>query len=87
MVNLVAYGNQFTGTIPRSFKHLPKLRHLDLSYNLIAGHIPSHTLGELVSVEALYLDHNQLEGKIPSDISQMFELQTLRLENNLFQNG
>ena len=71
--------NQLSGTIP-DLSALTSLQRLRLDNNQLSGTIPA-TLGNLTSLQELYLYLNQLRGPIP-DLSALTSLQRLRLDNN-----
>ncbi|KAF5788765.1 putative leucine-rich repeat domain superfamily [Helianthus annuus] len=55
---------------------------LDLSYNNLSGDIPVE-IGNMKSIQALYLSNNYFSGTIPSSISNLTNLETLELSHNL----
>ena len=61
--------NQISSTIPREIGALRKLRHLDLSFNVITGTVPV-TL-QRTSLELLYLSNNLLSGFVPTSLHDM----------------
>ena len=54
---------------------------LDLSDNNLSGEMPVE-LGNLDSLEVLYLDSNSLSGEIPSELGNLSELSSLDVSNN-----
>ncbi|XP_073261631.1 uncharacterized protein [Populus alba] len=54
---------------------------LDLSYNLLTGHIPP-SIGNLRKLYILNLKYNSLSGPIPGSLSRMTNLGTLDLSHN-----
>ena len=72
--------NQFTGTIPESWRQLKVLSHLDLSYNQITT-IPAW-IGELTELTSLQLQNNSLTGAVPDSIGQLTKVGVLELQNN-----
>ena len=52
-----------------------------LNYNQLTGTIPPE-LGNLASLQRLWLVHNQLTGDIPTKLGNLSNLRALRLENN-----
>ncbi|XVF77262.1 hypothetical protein PTKIN_Ptkin14bG0029200 [Pterospermum kingtungense] len=104
--------NQLEGSIPDDEEEeevsvFPNLVHLDLSYNLFNGSLPScmytihslkyiylsgsHFSGEIKefqynnSLEYIDLSSNNLQGPIPSSISQLLNLTSLDLSSNKIQ--
>ncbi|XP_035832702.1 receptor-like protein 2 [Helianthus annuus] len=55
---------------------------LDLSYNNLSGDIPVE-IGNMKSIQALYLSNNYFSGTIPSSISNLTNLEELELSHNL----
>ncbi|KAK1556256.1 hypothetical protein Q3G72_001571 [Acer saccharum] len=72
-------GNNFRGTIPKSFSNVSKLFVLNLGSNLISG------IGKLSNLTALKLGNNQLTKSIPIEIGKLRQLQVLYLDGNRLQ--
>ncbi|KAL1555566.1 receptor-like protein EIX1 [Salvia divinorum] len=81
LTELHLWGNNFTGTIPLSIGHLPKLQVLDLSYNSLDGLVPLN-IGHLSNLRVLDLSYNSLEGSVPQSIGQLSKLLLLDLSYN-----
>ncbi|KAF3786951.1 DNA-damage-repair/toleration protein [Nymphaea thermarum] len=64
-----------------SLFELGRLRHLELSFNLISGTIPSR-LSELTDLTELSLSHCNFTGSIPESFRQLSNLTLLDLSNN-----
>ncbi|XP_031498542.1 receptor-like protein 20 [Nymphaea colorata] len=64
-----------------SLFELGRLRHLELSFNLISGTIPSR-LSELTDLTELSLSHCNFTGSIPESFKQLSNLTLLDLSNN-----
>jgi Leucine-rich repeat (LRR) protein/uncharacterized protein YjdB len=74
--------NSLTGPVPPVLRQLRGLRHLDLSGNQFEGGIPAW-LDDLGELEFLDLDSNYfLTGPIPTAVTRLTELVTLRLGTN-----
>lgn len=71
--------NGFTGTIPPSLGHLHRLQNLYLSNNTLQGTIPS--LANCSNLKALWLDRNQLVGRIPADLPPYLQVLQLSVNN------
>ena len=56
--------NSLGGSIPADVFALTKLTHLDLSDNQLGGAVPSYSLNRWTSLKELYLQGNQLTGRI-----------------------
>jgi LRR receptor-like serine/threonine-protein kinase FLS2 len=69
------------GSIPRDIGNLSKLMALSLTFNELAGPIPT-TVRRLYELQILHLDNNQLEGSIPSDLCHLDHLFELYLGHN-----
>jgi hypothetical protein len=68
LTDLSLGSNQLTGSIPAELGNLPLLDTLDLGNNMLSGAIPAK-LGDLTNLTIfLYLDGNQLSGKVPDEV-------------------
>ncbi|KAJ8427469.1 hypothetical protein Cgig2_021879 [Carnegiea gigantea] len=97
--------NRLIGSLPNGLcNHLASVEDIRLSYNYVTGKIPitmarefltngvPDSIGELPSLEELYLcgnqltaaSENQLSGQIPSNLSSCRKLQSLSLSYNAF---
>ena len=84
--------NLLSGPAPASLGRLASLLTLNLSYNRLTGQPPSATTRAISSrgsvlarpqnLERLYLNDNEFEGIIPSQIGSHANLKALRLSNN-----
>ncbi|KAM5573163.1 receptor-like protein EIX2 [Rosa sericea] len=75
--------NRFWGSLP-DLKHFSKLRELDLSWNQVNGSLPE-SVGQLSSLETLYLSGNSLSGVITeAHFLNLSRLQYLSLSGNHF---
>eukprot|EP00978_Attheya_sp_CCMP212_P000313 scaffold627_cov55-Attheya_sp.AAC.3 len=75
---------KLTGSLPSELGNLSNLRTylgFSLFQNMMTGTIPT-TVGNMVALEALYLDENFLKGTIPSQLGALPHLQDLRLRDN-----
>jgi len=61
------YGNNLKGYLPDSLSKLTKLRVLDLYSNNFQGDVNVKTLEKMSSLQELYLDDNDLTGRIGKD--------------------
>ncbi|ONK69795.1 uncharacterized protein A4U43_C05F26820 [Asparagus officinalis] len=76
--------NLFVGELPSDINGLSSsLTDLILSANNFSGQIPT-SIGELKSIQSLYLDDNLFNGSIPVELAHLSDLQTLALAYNNF---
>ena len=68
--------NSLTGTMPNAIFHLPLIKSLYLEYNVFTGTVQS-TASETLT--AMILSENLLTGTIPTEISALTKLITLRI--------
>ena len=62
---LLADENELSGTLPASLWNLTNLAQLSLTYNKLTGGLPVVPEGRSIVLEALFLDHNQMQGSLP----------------------
>ncbi|KAM7271963.1 hypothetical protein ACFE04_031177 [Oxalis oulophora] len=74
--------NQLTKSIPHEFSNLQNLTHLYLNENFLIGN--TSILGELASLELIYLSFNKFKGRIPATLGKLTSLEELHLDENLF---
>ena len=65
-----------------AFNECAKLRTLELSENLLRGHIDQNTIIFLKRLDVLYLQHNRISGLIPPELCLLTQLQRLNLSHN-----
>ncbi|KAJ3085610.1 hypothetical protein HK100_008980 [Physocladia obscura] len=74
--------NKLSSSIPPELcLSLKKLVNLNLSNNMLSGHIP-HEVGALEALVSLNLEYNRLEGPIPVAVFQLSKLEVLSLGHN-----
>ncbi|KNA19949.1 hypothetical protein SOVF_056750 [Spinacia oleracea] len=73
--------NSFNGEIPRGFKKLNHLQHLDLSLNHLQGRLPT-ILFSLPNISYLNLAANELSGSLPLHLVCGRKLEFADLSNN-----
>ncbi|CAI9772395.1 unnamed protein product [Fraxinus pennsylvanica] len=82
-------GNQLIGSLPVStgiapgLDSLKKAKHFHFNKNQLSGDIPAKLFSSDMQLIHLLLDHNQLEGSIPSTIGLVQTLEVLRLDQNI----
>lgn len=74
--------SSIAGTISPALNKLTKLRHFDVSRNLISGQIPASL--QLTNIETIRLERNRLSGNIPAFDMTFDKVKELRLEGNSF---
>ena len=80
--NVFMAGCSILATLPDDISALQNLVTLDLDSNLfLSGTIPS-TLGDIPTLQSIYLGSNLLAGTIPSELAQLGNLTSLELQNN-----
>jgi len=78
LINYTVY--RLTGGF-NAFNRCAALRSLELSENLLRGHIDMSVMG-LRRLDVLYLQHNKISGIIPPDLCLLTRLQRLNLSHN-----
>ncbi|CAI0441959.1 unnamed protein product [Linum tenue] len=76
---LILDNNYLTGPLPQELGHCKSLTTIQVSNNLISGHLPPMWTGALMFLE---LSNNRITGRIPRDLCNGELLQTLILANN-----
>ncbi|KAK8312586.1 hypothetical protein V6Z12_D01G052600 [Gossypium hirsutum] len=77
--------NNLTGHIPKDmFDHLPNLKGLYWSLNLLSGRIPA-SLFKCKELQMLSLSYNQMEGSLPIEIGNLSMLQYIYIGRNHFE--
>ncbi|KAL1555567.1 receptor-like protein EIX1 [Salvia divinorum] len=79
LTELHLWGNNFTGTIPLSIGHLPKLQVLDLSYNSLDGLVSESHFIKLDRLKTLDLSFNSLIFDVSPSWSPPFQLERINL--------
>ncbi|CAL4951573.1 unnamed protein product [Urochloa decumbens] len=92
-IEILSFGeNQLTGPIPPTLANLSSLRILILTKNRLSGHMPD-SLGLLVNLEQLSLQHNMLEAndtdgwEFITSLSNCSQLQGFTMSNNIAFTG
>ncbi|KAF7006259.1 hypothetical protein CFC21_021313 [Triticum aestivum] len=75
--------NSLSGSVPLSFYNMTSLEFFNVGSNALVGQMPSHIGFSLPNLQFLIMGSNRLEGLIPASLSNMLNLQTLDLSNNL----
>ncbi|XP_058110784.1 probable LRR receptor-like serine/threonine-protein kinase At1g14390 isoform X2 [Magnolia sinica] len=86
VVSVVLRNNAFRSNIPSELEHCDQMWRLDLSYNEIAGTVPSW-LFSLPSIQYLNLAGNKLTGVLATDVSCGNQLGFVDLSRNLLVGG
>ncbi|KAG7971980.1 hypothetical protein I3843_07G162000 [Carya illinoinensis] len=81
LTRLVLVGAGLRGSIPREIGFLSKLKHLDLSNNILTREFPP-SLTNLPQLELLDISSNQITGYIPHEIGALSKLKYIDLSNN-----
>ena len=66
--NIYLYNNRISGPLPEYLGHAPVLRYLRLENNRFTGPVPSSYSRLIASNAGLYLNGNELSGRIPDEI-------------------
>jgi hypothetical protein len=83
LVTLDLSSNNFSGSIPSDIaSQLPYLSALDLSYNIFSGEI-APGISSIAYLNGLYLQRNQLRGRIPGEFGVLDRLTSLDVADNL----
>ncbi|RXI09179.1 hypothetical protein DVH24_023340 [Malus domestica] len=80
LIDLKLRNALITGTIPSDIGEYQSLQTLDLSFNNLAGQLPSSLFNNLSYLDSLFLGNNSLSGPLPSQKSD--QLQTIDLSYN-----
>ncbi|KAI5078692.1 hypothetical protein GOP47_0006363 [Adiantum capillus-veneris] len=84
--NLFLWGNNLTGSIPRSLGNCTSLVDLELNTNQLSGHILDE-IGFLGKLQTLLLRENRLVGAIPASLGMCKNLIQLSLSANQLTGG
>ncbi|KAB2043863.1 hypothetical protein ES319_D01G048900v1, partial [Gossypium barbadense] len=77
--------NNLTGHIPKDMiDHLPNLKELYWSFNLLSGRIPA-SLFKCKELQALSLSYNLMEGSLPIEIGNLSLLLDISIGRNHFE--
>ncbi|CAL5356835.1 unnamed protein product [Camellia sinensis] len=76
-------GNNFSGTIPQTFRQASKLRTLDVSNNKLHGELP-RSLANCTNLEILNVGHNSIVDVFPYWLENLPQLKILVLKDNRF---
>ena len=81
IARVILSGNMLNGVLPGNFAGCDALKHYDVANNFITGTIPQlgTTAQPLRALEFLSLTFNTISGTIPSSLSVISTLKTLRL--------
>nr|AAU90332.2 Receptor kinase-like protein, putative [Solanum demissum] len=79
--------NYLTGEIPVNLSHCVKLKSLVLEHNTLVGNnnqagLFPGSIGNLTSLEELYLSYNNLEGQVPASLARLTKLRIPGLSVN-----
>ncbi|XP_061991651.1 leucine-rich repeat receptor-like serine/threonine-protein kinase BAM3 [Rosa rugosa] len=82
---LDAQRNQLRGHLPVNLVSLQNLTTINLSYNQFFGHIPEEYGARVGAWRTLYLDHNDLLGRLPAEFIKRPDRIKGSLSNNCLQ--
>ncbi|MCO5594380.1 hypothetical protein L7F22_048410 [Adiantum nelumboides] len=85
VLRFIVAGNELFGKVPSGLWTLPSIKIIDLQDNYLSGKISlsSNSDNEYGSLQTIFLDSNQLEGSISSEISKFwFNLKKLSAAQN-----
>lgn len=86
LITLLLGKNSISGNIPKQFKELNKIQHLDMSFNLLTGPIPSSLLS-LPKITYLNLQSNRLTGSLPKRVTCGKQLSFVDISDNELVGG
>jgi len=72
--------NSFSGSLPRTLRHLTLLETLFLGGNGLTGTFDM--LAELTNLQELAVNSNKLTGTIPTELGDLLSLERLELQDN-----
>ncbi|KAL2501060.1 LRR receptor-like serine/threonine-protein kinase FLS2 [Forsythia ovata] len=77
--------NRLTGLIPLTIFNISTLENLFFTGNNLSGNLPVDICRGLPRIKVLRLSSNELDGEIPSNLSECSQLQLLSLSYNKFR--
>ncbi|GER37846.1 leucine-rich receptor-like protein kinase family protein [Striga asiatica] len=85
LVTLNLASNRLVGPISRPIFNVSSfMKRIDMGGNMLTGGIPDDVCGNFPRLERLRLSENELEGRIPANISDCRRLEELKLARNNF---
>ncbi|XP_057796857.1 probable LRR receptor-like serine/threonine-protein kinase At3g47570 [Salvia miltiorrhiza] len=86
LIDLDLQGNELSGNIPPTIRHLHELQGLYLSENMLGGSIPQ-VICDLINLNTLSFSRNQFSGRIPECLGNVSSLRNLFLGSNILSSS
>jgi hypothetical protein len=73
--------NQFDGPVPGFIFRFPDMVYLDIAYNRFTGQLPNDIPQQMPDLEILFMENNDIGGKIPANLGNL-NLRRVHMDDN-----